>query len=193
MTDPDWRPDFGPHRFVEKAGATAIGARPFLIAWNVCLDTQDVPSAKAIAARLRTSGGRRQDGGRAPGRFEGLQGDGWLMPEQAGAQVTFNVTDFRKAPLHAVYEACQEEAKALGTRVTGSELVGLAPLEALRACGRHYAGEAANDEALVAAAVSGLGLGARGPFRAEERVFEWVYERSRDGGKQPQMDTDKHR
>ncbi len=178
-------PDFGPTQLNPKAGATAIGARDFLIAWNVNLDSMDADLAERIAALLRESGGpkrdlngivRRDASGRpllVPGRFKRLQGRGWFIPEYGCAQISFNLLDYRTSSLADVFEACCSEAEKLGCRVTGSELIGLAPLEALLMAGKRYVGDC-NDKTLVEAAIAGLGLGVLRPFNPDRRIIEYA-------------------
>ena len=177
IPQPEFAPDFGPPTFNAKSGVTVIGARRFLIAWNVNLTTKDVSIAREIAQRLRTSGKKSSDGQRSPGRFRGLQGNGWYIDEFDCAQVTFNILDYQTTPLANVYDACKEEAGSLGVRVTGSELVGLVPKEALVAAGRHYSSDKGDDDIeLLDRAVEQLGLGERNPFDPAKRVLEFVYE-----------------
>ena len=159
-------PDFGPHTLTEtaaKSGACVIGARNILIAFNINLNTQDPAPAKIIAAKIRESSGG----------LKGVKAIGWYMENFARAQVSCNITDFRAAPLHAVYESCQQEAAALGLKATGCELVGLAPLEALLAAGRHYAPRETREDALILAAVRGLHLTEVKPFDPREQILEY--------------------
>lgn len=140
----DDAPDFGP-LFNPSTGATAIGARQFLIAYNVNLNTTDRRLAHQVASAVRTLGtaARDEDGkiikneqGKtvfAPGRFDEVKGVGWYIDEYNRAQVSLNLTDSSVSPMHEVFEACREEATSRGMRVTGSELVGLVPLEAMLA------------------------------------------------------------
>jgi len=192
LEDPGFAPDFGPAQFNARSGATAIGARKFLIAWNVNLNTRDRKLANRIAAELREKGKLRrgpdgkfvrdEDGKptREPGRFRELQGGGWYIEEYGRAQVSFNIMDFEVAPLHEVFDACREEAQKLGVRVTGSELVGLVPLEALLAAGDHYlerqeATTGVTEAERVRIAALSLGLGELAPFDPYENVIEWKY------------------
>ncbi len=194
LADRDDPPDFGPS-FHPRAGATAIGARPFLIAYNLNLSTGEKRIATAIAGALRESGRPRRDedgqiirdaGGqpeREPGRFKECQGVGWYIEEYGRAQVSLNLTDFRVTSLADVFDAAGEEAARLGVRVTGSELVGLVPKAALLAAGDHYLarqGQTAGvpESQRIHAAVLGLGLGELGPFRPEDKVIEYRYERA---------------
>jgi glutamate formiminotransferase/formiminotetrahydrofolate cyclodeaminase len=176
LTDPSFAPDFGPTEFNAKSGATVIGARRMLIAWNVNLNTKDVSTAKEIAGRLRSSGARTESGERTPGRFRSLQGDGWYIDEFGCAQVIFNILDYHTTPLANVFDACKVEAESLGVEVTGSELVGMAPKEVLVTAGRHYSGEDLDESALVAEAVEHLGLSELTHFNPTRRVLEFAFE-----------------
>ncbi len=159
-------PDFGPNSLTPRAvqtGACVIGARNILIAFNVNLNTQDPAPAKIIAAKIRQSGGG----------MPGVKAIGWYMQNFCRAQVSCNITDFHSAPLHAVYQACQQEAAALGYKATGCELVGLAPLEALLDAGRHYSPHQTDETLLVQSAVKGLHLNEVKAFVAQEQILEW--------------------
>jgi glutamate formiminotransferase/formiminotetrahydrofolate cyclodeaminase len=198
LANPDFAPDFGPAEFNARAGATAIGARPFLIAWNINLNTRSKKIASAIAAELRETGkpvrdgeGRivRDEGGvalRRAGRFPELQGGGWYIAEYGRAQLTFNLMDYRVTGLHEVFDAACEEAARHGVRVTGSEIVGLVPLEALLAAGDHYLSRQGatlglpERERLHTAALS-LGLSDLTPFDPQEKVLEYRYRGPRAG------------
>ena len=126
LQQPEWKPDFGPDRFVPEWGATVTGARNFLIAYNVnILGTPN--QAHRIALNLREAG-RGPD---APGRLKAVKGMGWFVDEYNLAQVTVNLTDFRVTPPHVFFEAVKEEAAKLRVGVAGSEIVGLLPLEAM--------------------------------------------------------------
>lgn len=180
LAAPAWTPDFGPARAHPSLGAVIVGARPFLIAWNLSLDTTDVAAAQAIAARVRASGEVVEARGarvRRPGRLPAVRAVGWAMPGYGHAQVSLNVLDHTITPLHVAWQVVGEEALAVGTRVIGSELIGLVPLDALRAAGRAaraQAGGEPDDAALVAAAVRLLGLDVVHPFAPRERVLEWA-------------------
>ena len=181
LADPEWLPDFGPPEFLPRSGATVIGAREFLIAWNVNLNTRDKRLAQRIAEELREKGKIVKDaaGNRAtvPGRFKELRGVGWYIEEYGRAQVSFNLTNHTVTPLHAVFDACRQVADTLGVRVTGSELVGLAPMEALLAAGDHYLQRQGRttgvsvDERLRSAVIS-LGLGDLAPFEPAAKIVE---------------------
>ena len=154
LSSPEWRPDYGPAEWGAKSGATAIGARNILVAFNVNLDTKDAAIAKKIAREIRESGtGKR--------RFKSLQAKGWFIPEYDLAQVTTNILDIDAAPLAAVFDACRELAEEFGARVTGSEIVGMVPRRAL-------AGE--DDD--VDAAIDRLGLNDIGRFDPARKIME---------------------
>ena len=192
LKDPEFAPDFGPATFNSRAGATAIGARPFLIAWNVNLNSRNRKVANQVAAELREKGklkrnaqGKfvRDENGkvlRTPGRFTELQGGGWYIEEYGRAQISFNLMDYHVTSLHDVFDACVEEADKRGARITGSELVGLVPLEALLAAGDHYLAKQGltvgvpEGERLHAAILS-LGLGELAPFDPAENIIEYKY------------------
>ncbi len=126
--DPSWRPDFGPAELDPRGGAVAVGARPFLVAFNAYLDTQDVEIARAIASEVR-----ERDGGLPAVRALGLEVGG-------RAQVSMNLTDLGKTPIPVALEAVRSAAARRGTTVESTELVGLAPLEAILQTARHYLG-----------------------------------------------------
>ncbi len=158
-------PDYGPRQFTEtaaRAGASVIGARDFLIAFNVSLNTQNVLAAIEIADKLR-----EKNGG-----LPGVKAIGWYMQEYQCAQVSFNITDFHKSNLHDVFEACRREATARGLQVTGSEIIGLVPQEAILNAGKFYAPNAKNETALINAATEHLLLDKIRPFVANERILE---------------------
>ncbi len=150
LADPAWRPDFGPATFVARSGASVIGARPFLVAYNVNLNTVDKRLATRIAFDIREKGRKRLDATGQPvrdaagaeiwdpGLLAGIKAVGWTIPEFGCAQISINVTDLDATPLHVVFDTCEDRARAHGLRVTGSELVGLVPRAALLAAGRHY-------------------------------------------------------
>ncbi len=136
-----WQPDFGPLLFNLETGALAVGARKFLIAYNVNLPAGKVDIAKNIAMQIRESGyyskvnGKRK---RVPGLLKAVKAIGWYMDQYDRAQVSMNLTDVKNTPLHVVFEKVRELAGELNTYVTGSELVGLIPLEALLEAGRYF-------------------------------------------------------
>lgn len=166
LRDPAWRPDYGPAAPHPTFGATVLGVRDFLVAWNINLAPgADLAVVRAIAGRLRASG----RGGR-PGLFPGLKAIGWAIPEFGRCQVSCNVVDVRAVNLAAVYDAAAELAAGYGTSVTGSELIGLVPEFVLARAG----GDEGRPRERVAAAISRLGLNDLAPFVAEERILEYV-------------------
>lgn len=159
-------PDFGPRTFsqsVQKTGATVIGARNFLIAFNISLNTQDVASAKQIASVLR-----EKNGG-----LPALKAIGWNMPAYKCTQVSFNLTDYKITGLAQTFEACRREAARRNLAVTGSEIIGLLPEEALLAAGRFYTPKQTDKTALLETAINALGLSKIRPFQLQERILEY--------------------
>jgi glutamate formiminotransferase / formiminotetrahydrofolate cyclodeaminase len=190
LADPAWQPDFGPAACDPRHGATVIGARNFLVAYNVNLNTVDKRLATAIAGEIREKGKKRLDtagkpvlDGRGeeiwePGLLPGIKAVGWTIPEFGCAQISINVTDLEATPLHVVFDTCVERAAAHGLRVTGSELVGLVPRAVLLDAGRHYLARMGRstgvpEAALVHVATRTLGLSEVKPFVASERVIEY--------------------
>ncbi|MBL7925007.1 MAG: glutamate formimidoyltransferase [Bacteroidia bacterium] len=188
-----WRPDFGPAEFPSKSGATVIGARDFLIAYNVNLNTKSVRRANSIAFDIREAGrvkldekGNKMIGKdglevREPGTLKGVKAIGWYIEEFGIAQVSINITKFRETPLHSVFEECYNSAYRRGQRVTGSELVGLVPLSAMLEAGRYFlkkqrlsAGQ--SDAELIHIAVKSMGLDELGPFDPKQRIIEYQLE-----------------
>ncbi len=167
LKDPEFKPDFGPAEFNPRLGAMVVGARNILIAFNVNLDCEDVAVAEQIASALRPAGGSDP--------LPKCRALGWLMPGYGCAQVSLNLTDYRVTPLHRAYEAVRQQAEKRGVRVSGSELVGMAPLEALQAAGRNYLGpgsEGHDLEEILTAAINGLGLAVVRSFDPREQVLE---------------------
>jgi glutamate formiminotransferase/formiminotetrahydrofolate cyclodeaminase len=190
LKDPRWQPDFGPRIRHETAGVTAIGVREFLIAYNVNLNTKDTKLAKDIALDIREQGRRLKDeGGKSirdaqgnfmqqPGLLKHCKAVGWYIDAYQMAQVSINLTNFRVTNLHHAFEAVREGARKRGIRVTGSELVGLLPLEALLEAGRYYLAEqgqsrSVSERDLIRVAVQSLGLSELDPFRVEEKIIEY--------------------
>lgn len=199
MQDPAWKPDFGPGAFDAKRGATVIGARDFLVAFNVNLNTTSTRRANAIAFDVREAGRPERDGhpltgkevkdaaGRPvmiPGTLQGVKAIGWFIPEYGIAQVSMNLVDLTKTSVHRAFDEVCRAAEARGVRVTGSELVGLVPLNALLDAGRHYLRRqqrslGVSEAELLKIAVRSLGLDELTPFKPEERIIEY---RLRDTG-----------
>jgi len=190
LRDPEWAPDFGPAVFNPKSGATIIGAREFLIAYNFNLNTRDRKLAHEIALSLRESGRakRDKDGNivkdargntvKVPGRFREVKSVGWYVEDYGVAQVSVNFTNYRTTPIHVVFDEAVRLAAKLGLRVTGSELVGLIPKEALLMAGRHYLEKQGKspgvpDDELIRMAVRSLGLADVAPFDPEKKIIEY--------------------
>ncbi|MDH3456189.1 MAG: glutamate formimidoyltransferase [Gemmatimonadota bacterium] len=170
---PEWKPDFGPAEFVPRWGATAVGARFFLIAYNVnVLGTKE--QAHRIALDVREQG-RGPD---EPGLLQKVKGIGWYVDEYGMAQVSMNLDDYRVTPPHVAFEACMERGKALNVAVTGSELVGLVPREAMLMAADYYV-ERENlfileERQKIRLAVERLGLNSIAPFDPDTRIIEYM-------------------
>ena len=185
LHDPAWKPDYGPATFNARSGATVAGARMFLIAYNVNLKTNDVKIASEIALRIRESGRVQKDGAgkplldadgqkiTLPGSLKAVKAMGVLLEAHNIAQVSMNLVDFHVTPPHVAFEEVRKHAAELGTKVTGSEIVGLTPKEALLAAGKHYAPRDASEEALLQTAVDSLGLSQLEPFDMHKKIIEY--------------------
>ncbi len=186
----DWKPDFGPAKFNPRCGATVIGARKFLVAYNVNLNTLDKRLATRVAFDVRERGRiKRDEEGNPildehgepiwePGLLKSVKAVGWVIPEYGCAQVSMNLTDTEVTPLHLAFDTCEERARERGLRVTGSEIVGLVPLSVLLDSGRHYLRRmgrptGVSEAALVQTAIRTLGLSEIKPFNPKERVIEY--------------------
>jgi glutamate formiminotransferase/formiminotetrahydrofolate cyclodeaminase len=189
LRNPRWKPDFGPALFNTKTGAIVIGARNFLVAYNVNLNTTSAELAGRIAAEIRENGRLHKEGGRIalddegitlriPGTLRACKAIGWYIEDYEIAQVSMNLTDISVTPLHVAFEEVQRKAEALGFNVTGSEIVGLVPKRALTEAGRFFLEKEklssdVPDEKLIEAAIRSLGLNDVKPFIPEERVLEY--------------------
>jgi glutamate formiminotransferase/formiminotetrahydrofolate cyclodeaminase len=188
---PEWRPDFGPAEFDAKRGATVIGARDFLIAYNVNLNTTSTRRANAVAFDVREAGRPKKDAqgkpvkdaeGKTvniPGTLKSVKAIGWFIEEYGVAQLSMNLTNIRVTPLHVAFDEVCRAAHARGLRVTGSELVGLVPLQALLEAGRYFLRKqqrsvGVSEAELIKIAVRSLGLNELAPFKPEERVIEYL-------------------
>ncbi len=176
IVQPEWQPDYGPTEGTFPAGATVLGARKFLIAYNVNLNTKDPEVAQRIAEKVRESGyvqrdeqGHKQ---RFPGRCPRVKAIGWYMPAYGKAQVSMNITDLDETPLHLAFEACREEAQQLGFEVTGSELIGLAPLRVFLEAGQYFTPYETDPDRLIEATITHLGLRELGGFERGQRILE---------------------
>lgn len=238
--DPEWQPDYGPAKFNPRAGCLTVGARNFLIAYNINLKTSQVEYATDIALNLRTRGRSVRTGNlnplyakgeikrhregeyfcgscefsaatvpalaehtqsvhgydlywllrehdqdpehlsgatvKRPGKFQHLKAMGWYIEEYRCAQISMNLTDYTQTPLHAVYEESKQEARERGIAVTGSEIVGMVPYQALLAAGIFYLRQSGNSmdqapERILETAVTSLGLRDKTEFQIEQKVL----------------------
>lgn len=191
LKDPEWKPDYGEPVFNKKLGATIIGAREFLIAYNINLNTRERKLAHEIALNIREQGRvKRDEKGKIirdengkivkiPGKLKEVKGVGWYIDEYGIAQVSVNLTNYKITPLYKLFEECRKEARKLGLRVTGSELVGLIPKEAMLQTGRYYLEKQGKcpgvpDEELIRTAVISLGMDQLYPFKPEEKIIEYA-------------------
>lgn len=199
LKDPEWKPDYGPAEFndwVAKTGATVIGAREFLIAYNVNLNTRSKKLAHEIALNIREKGRLKRDANgkpvvnekgekvRIPGKLKAVRAIGWYIEEYGFAQVSINLINYKITPLHKVFETCVEEAEKLGLRVTGSEIVGLVPKQAIIEAGKYFLEKqgrstAVPEEELIHTAILSLGLSQVAEFVPEEKIIELKLEKER--------------
>lgn len=199
LTNPEWKPDFGPVEFTEivrKAGAVAVSARNLLIAYNVNLNTTSTRWANSIAFDIREKGRIKREGNPltgkivkdadgnsvyTPGLLKGVKGIGWYIEEYGIAQLSFNITDTTTVPLHQVFELACERAAVRGIRVTGSELVGMIPLQIMLDTGRYFLKKqhrstGISDEEIIKIAVKSLGLDDLTPFDPKKKIIEYQLE-----------------
>ncbi len=187
---PEWEPDFGPNKFLPKTGAVVIGAREFLIAYNVNVNSRDKKLAHQIALDIRERGrfARDEDGKfvrdaegnkvRQEGLLQECRAVGWMIEEYGQAQVSVNLTNYHITPIHKAFDTCREVGAKYGLRVTGSEIVGLVPLEAMLLAGRHYLEKqgkwpGVSERELVQTAITSMGLNDVAPFKPEEKIIEY--------------------
>ena len=188
LKDPAWRPDFGPAEFSEnvaKSGAIAVGARNFLVAYNVNLNTTSTRRANAIAFDVREAGRKvkQADGSEkhVPGKLKAVKGIGWYIEEYGIAQLSFNLTDVTVTPVHVAFDEACKSAAERGIRVTGSELVGLIPKQALLDAADFYLARqqrslGISEREKIKIAVKSLGLDDLGPFDPQKKVIEHMLE-----------------
>src|SRR5881394_478860 len=196
IRQPEWKPDFGPEIFSEKSGATVIGVRDFLVAYNVNLNTKSVRRANSVAFDVREQGRVQTEDGtpwgkplldansepiRIPGMLTHVKAIGWFVKEYGIAQVSMNLTNIEETPLHAAFDACCESAARRGLRVTGSEIVGMVPKKSLVDAGRYFLrkqkwSEGVSDEELIDVAIRSMGLSELKPFDPKEKVIEFKIE-----------------
>ena len=191
---PEWKPDFGPDTFNTSAGGTVIGARDFLIAYNVNLNTKSTRIANRIAFDVREAGRVVREGNpyngkikndengepvRIPGKLKHVKAIGWYIEEYSMAQISINLTNCRETPLHTVFEECRKSADERGARVTGSELVGLIPLQPMLDAGKYFLqnqglSAGVSEEELIWTAIKSMGLDELGPFDPQKKIIEYL-------------------
>lgn len=189
----EWKPDYGPARFNARAGATVIGARDFLIAYNVNLNTTSVRRANSVAFDVREKGRVKREGHpitgkvvmdengeqvREPGACKFVKGIGWFIEEYGIAQISMNLTNISVTPFHIVFEECCKSADKRGLRVTGSELVGLIPLHVMLNAGKYFLKKqqrstGVSEAELIKIAVKSLGLDELGDFDPAKKIIEY--------------------
>ncbi|MGW8315115.1 MAG: glutamate formimidoyltransferase, partial [Bacteroidales bacterium] len=193
LEDPQWKPDFGPSEFVPQTGAVAVGARDFLVAYNINLNTTSTRRANAIAFDVRERGRVHREGDALtgkividdkgnpvmnPGSLKAVKAIGWFIEEYGVAQISMNLTNISVTPIHIAFDEVCRRAEARGLRVTGSELVGLIPLKAMLEAGRYFLRKqqrsvGISDRELIKIAVKSMGLDELGPFNPEEKIIEY--------------------
>lgn len=182
LKDPGWKPDFGPAEFNAKVGATAIGAREFLIAYNINLNTRNKKKANKIAKRIRERGYKKKDkdGNRVPvpGIFNHCKAVGWYIDEYSRAQISMNLTNYKITPPHIVLEKVRELAQEEGIVVTGSELVGLIPKDAMLNAGKYYLDRLNEstgipEKMIIETAIQSMGLAELSPFEINSKIIEY--------------------
>lgn len=208
LSNPKWKPDFGPAEFnqkVAKTGVTAVGARDFLVAYNINLNTTSTRRANAIAFDVREKGRVKREGNPItgkivkdekgnkvyiPGTLKCVKGIGWFIEEYGVAQISMNLTNISVTPVHVAFDEVCEKARARGVRVTGSELVGVMPLKAMLDAGKHYLRKqkrsvGVSEDELIKIAVKSMGLDELYPFDPKKKIIEYMME---DDSKQKLVD-----
>ncbi|MBX7182245.1 MAG: glutamate formimidoyltransferase [Bacteroidia bacterium] len=195
---PEWKPDFGPTEFNSKAGGTVIGARDFLVAYNINLNTTSVRKANSIAFDVREAGRVKRIGDPVtgevvkdekgkpvsiPGSLKSVKAIGWFIEEYGVAQISMNLTNISVTSVHQAFDEVCKKAEERGIRVTGSELVGLIPLNSLLDAGKYFLRKqkrsvGVSEKELIKIAVKSLGLDELSPFKPEERIIEYVLSES---------------
>ncbi len=194
LSQPEWKPDFGPAEFNPRAGATAVGARDFLVAYNVNLNSTSTRRANAIAFDVREKGRIKREGNALtgnivrdesgnpcwiPGSLKNVKAIGWFIEEYGVAQISMNLTNIAVTPVHVAFDEVCRKADARGVRVTGSELVGLIPLKAMLDAGRYFLKKqqlstGIPDAEIIKIAIKSLGLDELNPFKPEEKIIEYA-------------------
>jgi glutamate formiminotransferase/formiminotetrahydrofolate cyclodeaminase len=194
LEDPAWKPDFGPAKFVPRTGAIAVGARNFLVAYNVNLNTTSTRRANAIAFDIREKGrpvrvgnpitgkiAMDENGNEiwTPGSLKACKAIGWFIDEYGIAQISINLTDITVTPMHIAFEEASRKAQERGLRVTGSELVGVVPLSAMLDAGKYFLRKqqrstGISDREIIKIAVKSLGLDELAPFDPDKKIIEYI-------------------
>lgn len=194
LSDTLWKPDFGPSVFNKRSGATAVGARDFLVAFNLNLNTTSTMLANAIAYDVREKGRPEREGDPVtgkivkdkngekvmiPGSLKSVKAIGWYIKEYGITQISMNLTNISVTPVHIAFDEVCRRADARGVRVTGSELVGLIPLKSLLDAGRYYLAKqkrsgGVSDDELIKIAIRSMGLNDIHQFKPEEKIIEFV-------------------
>ena len=190
ITQPEWKPDFGPAVFDAKRGATVIGARDFLVAYNVNLNTTSTRRANAIAFDIREAGRVKRENGKVvndangkpvniPGSLKSVKAIGWFIEEYGVAQISINLTNINITPVHIAFDEVCKKGAERGIRITGSELVGLIPLKAMTDAGKYFLQKqqrstGVSEKELIKIAIKSMGLDELGPFKPEERIIEYM-------------------
>lgn len=201
LKDPEWKPDFGPAEFNAGAGVTAVGARDFLVAFNVNLNTTSTRRANAIAFDVRERGRPRREGDSLtgkivkdekgkpvmiPGALKSVKAIGWFIEEYGVAQISMNLTNISITPVHEAFDVTSRKAEARGIRVTGSELVGLIPLQAMLDAGKYFLRKqerstGVSEKELLKIAIKSMGLDDLKPFHPNEKIIEYMIEDQGNG------------
>jgi glutamate formiminotransferase/formiminotetrahydrofolate cyclodeaminase len=187
---PEWKPDFGPAAFDAKRGATVIGARDFLVAYNINLNTTSTRRANAVAFDIREAGRTKKVNGKVvndengkpitiPGSLKCVKAIGWFIEEYGIAQISINLTNINVTPVHIAFDEACKKADQRGLRVTGSELVGLIPLKAMTDAGKYFLKKqnrstGVSEKELIKIAIKSMGLDELTPFKPEERIIEYM-------------------
>ncbi len=197
---PEWKPDFGPQIFDEKRGATVIGARDFLVAYNINLNTTSTRRANSIAFDVREAGRVLRDGdpitGKVilnadgspksiPGSLKSVKAIGWYIQEYGVCQISMNLTNINITPIHIAFDEVVKKASERGIRVTGSELIGLIPLKGMLDAGKYFLNKqkrsvGVSESELIKIAVKSMGLDELAPFNPKERIIEYVLKNTAD-------------
>ncbi len=189
IKEPGWAPDFGPAVFDAKRGGTVIGARDFLVAYNVNLNTTSVRRANAIAFDVREAGRKiKNEKGEEivkPGTLKSVKAIGWYIEEYGIAQISINLTNINVKPVHIAFDEIYRKADIRGIRVTGSELVGLIPLKAMLDAGKYFLRKqqrstGVSEKELIRMAVISMGLDDLAPFKPEEKIIEYMLHKKTD-------------